>query len=366
MKIFVSSLVTGMEAFRAAAGEAIKQLGHEPVMAEDFGARPITPQISCLQGVRQSAVVVLILGASYGAKQSSGISATHEEYREAKGVRPIIAFVQEAVSRDADQSAFVSEVQAWDSGLFREGFSDPQKLRALITRRLHEWELASMAGAVDDKELLQRALSMIPTERRGYHRSGRSLVFAITSAPRQPILRPAEIEREAFHEELLQASLFGPQKLFSPSRATTAKVENHTLVLAHEDVGSIRLDEEGNLLMQLPLSSTSHDMVVIEENVTGVLAAALRYAVWILDQIDPTRRLTHVALAATLTGSDHAVWRAQREQDASPNSYSIGMGRDEHRPVHLAPPHRPRAALQHDADRLVEDIVTLLRREWRN
>jgi hypothetical protein len=36
MKIFVSSLITGMEPFRAAAREAIIQLGHEPVMAEDF------------------------------------------------------------------------------------------------------------------------------------------------------------------------------------------------------------------------------------------------------------------------------------------------------------------------------------------
>ena len=43
--------------------------------------------------------------------------------------------------------------------------------------------------------------------------------------------------------------------------------------------------------MQLPLSSVSHDMIVIEENVSGVIAAGLRYAVWLLDRIDPTRRL---------------------------------------------------------------------------
>jgi hypothetical protein len=38
MKIFVSSLITDMEPFRAAARGAIIQLGHEPVMAEDLGA----------------------------------------------------------------------------------------------------------------------------------------------------------------------------------------------------------------------------------------------------------------------------------------------------------------------------------------
>jgi hypothetical protein len=69
-----------MEPFRAGAREAVTQLGHQPVMAEDFGARPMSPQIACLQGVRQSAAVVLILGAAYGAKQASGLSATHEEF----------------------------------------------------------------------------------------------------------------------------------------------------------------------------------------------------------------------------------------------------------------------------------------------
>jgi hypothetical protein len=364
MKIFISSLITGMEPYRAAAREAVMQLGHEPIMAEDFGAQPTTPQVACLQGLRQSAVVVLILGASYGAKQGSGLSATHEEYREAKDARPVIAFVQDGVSRDADQNALLTEVQAWDSGLFREGFSNPERLRAQITRRLHEWEVANSAGPVDEQDLLRRALALIPNEERGYHRSGRSTVLAIASAPRRPILRPTEIEQPALQEELLQAILFGPQRLFSPSRPTTATVEDHALVLKHDEVGSVRLDGEGNLLMRLPLSPDLHGMVIIEENVTRVLTAGLRYAVWLFDRVDPTQRLTHMALAATLFGGDTTVWRTQKEQDANPNSYSMGGSRNGHQPVHLAPAHRPRAALRHNADQLVEDLVTLLRREW--
>jgi hypothetical protein len=223
MKIFVSSPITGMEPFRAAAREAIIQLGHEPVMAEDIGAQPASPQIACLQGLRQSAAVILILGADYGAKQPSGLSPTHEEYREAKDKRPVLAFVQDGVNRDPDQATFVNEVQAWDSGLFRDGFSSPEQLRAKITLRLHEWEVATMAGPVDEREMLQRALSLVPEERRGYSRSVRTLVLAIASSPRQPILRPAEIEQDAFHEELLQAALFGPQRLFTPSKPTTTE-----------------------------------------------------------------------------------------------------------------------------------------------
>ena len=40
MKVFISSLIGGMEPLRAAAKEAITTLRHEAVMAEDFGARP--------------------------------------------------------------------------------------------------------------------------------------------------------------------------------------------------------------------------------------------------------------------------------------------------------------------------------------
>lgn len=43
MKVFISSLISGFEEFRSAARDAVRQLGHEPVMAEDFGAQPASP-----------------------------------------------------------------------------------------------------------------------------------------------------------------------------------------------------------------------------------------------------------------------------------------------------------------------------------
>jgi hypothetical protein len=92
-------------------------------MAEDFGAQPHSPQIACLTGLRLSDLVVLILGEQYGALQPSGLSATHEEYREAKGRKPVIAFVQDGITRDPQQMEFVAELQAWEGGLFRGSFS---------------------------------------------------------------------------------------------------------------------------------------------------------------------------------------------------------------------------------------------------
>jgi hypothetical protein len=367
MKVFISSLVTRMEALRAAAREAVEQLGHEPVMAEDFGAQPSSPQVTCLTGLRQSGLMILILGAEYGTRQASGLSATHEEYREAKGHCPVIAFIEENVTRDADQAAFVREVQSWENGLFRDGFSGADELRRLITRHVHQWELANAAGPVDESRLLEEVLSLLPEEERGHYRDGRSLVLAIAAGPSRTILRPSELEHSSFQDDLLQMTLFGADRIFTPAKTTKADIEGHALVLTHDDgAGTVRLDGQGNLTLKLPLADAAHGMVVIEENVTRVLAAALRYAVAILDRIDPTQRITHVALAATLSvRGDTVVWRTQREQDLSPNSYSIGHGQNERGPVHLTPAVRSRPVLHHQAEQVIEDFVTLLRRKWR-
>ena len=80
MKVFISSLVSGFGPFRAAARRAVETLRHTPVMAEDFGAMPSSPQVACLQGVRQSDIVVLVLAKGYGPVQLGwGLSATDEK-----------------------------------------------------------------------------------------------------------------------------------------------------------------------------------------------------------------------------------------------------------------------------------------------
>jgi Domain of unknown function (DUF4062) len=58
MKVFISSLITEMDALRSAARDAVLQLGHEPVMAEDFGPQPHSPQVTCLSGVRGSGLMI--------------------------------------------------------------------------------------------------------------------------------------------------------------------------------------------------------------------------------------------------------------------------------------------------------------------
>jgi hypothetical protein len=242
-----------MEAYRVAAKEAIMQLGHEPVMAENFGARAHSPQIACLDGVRQSSLIILLLRADYSAKQSSGISATHEEYREAKGTHPIIALVQENVKADTDQKKFMDEVQNWQAGLFRGGFDSPEKLKVIITLAIHEWQLSTAVGPLNADELRQLAINSV-LEEQG-NRAGRlSIILSIVGGPVQSILRPSEIEKPLLAEELLQAALFGHNKIFSTDIGSKKAIEGDSLLLQQEErTRIIKLDPQGGLVFRLKI-----------------------------------------------------------------------------------------------------------------
>lgn len=366
MKIFVSSLISGLEPIRSAARSAIGDLGHEVVMAEDFGARPSSPQIACLEGVRQAGLVVLILGKSYGAKQASGMSATHEEYREARQTRPVIAFVQEGVDRDDDEAAFVTEVQGWSGGLFRGGFNGPDDLRGKIVRAVHEYEMSKAAGPVDENAMLDRAIGMLPKDQRNYSTGQKRLSITIVAGPEQSILRPSQIEDRDLAERLLQWGLFGQTRILDRAKGTENLVEDGALVIRQDRDAAVTMLPQGHLLFTLPLPRSGDMMgAVIEEDIADLVKRILRYAVSVLDRVDPTQRLTHVVLAASISEAQYLIWRTRSEAAASNGSVSHGIGHKEPGPVTLSPALRTRAALKHDEHDLVEDLVTLLRREYR-
>lgn len=365
MRIFVSSLISGMETIRAAAREVINTLRHEPLMAEDFGAQPRSPQAACLNGIRQSDLVVLILGEHYGVVQASGLSATHEEYREAKQRKPVISFVQDGVVHEPKQSEFVHEVQIWDGGLFRGGFSDSGSFRVALTRALYDYDLANAVGPLNEGELVSRALELLTPDGRGFSSGKPHVAIAIAGGPRQSILRPVEIEKPELADTLHQKALFGQRRIFDPTLGTERKIEADSLIIAQQDESStIRITEQGSILIKIPLRSDGQRMPeLIEEIVLERIGDAIEYAAWALDHVDPTQRLTHVAIAGSIFNADYMNWRTQRESDASPNRLTVGgFGNGEHSPVHVS---RTRAALRLDAIRIVEDLLVPLRRQWK-
>lgn len=81
MRVFISSVLAGLEEERDSLPGLIAAAGHECVRFEDFGAQPTPSREACARGVESSEVYVLLLGPRYGhVFPETGQSATHDEW----------------------------------------------------------------------------------------------------------------------------------------------------------------------------------------------------------------------------------------------------------------------------------------------
>jgi hypothetical protein len=365
MKVFISSLIRGLEPLRDAAAAGIRTLGHEPLRAEDFGASPDSPQQACMAGVRDADAVVLILGDRYGAEQAGGLSATHEEYREVRDHRPVLVFIREAAEPEPKQAEFIREVQGWEQGHFTASFAGPEDLRERVTRALHDYVLANESRPLDEGELVRAAHGLLPDRPAS---RGPVLALAVAGGPLRAALRPAELEAEDLRAFLLATSLTGPNAVLTPAQGTDVAVRQDVIQLTQADGASaVILNEAGHLLVTQSIRRDDDWRVgipaLIEEDVAERLTRAIRFAVEVLDHVDSLQRLSHVAVVAALDGAGYAPWRTREEHAISPNAATMSMGREERAVVGLVPPVRRRAALAHDTHRIVEDLLVRLRRE---
>lgn len=364
MKVFISSVIVGLEDHRAAAREAAESLGYTVIAAEDFGASPDSPQQVCLAGVRDADVVLLLLGERYGSPRRSGLSPTHEEYREAQGSKPVLAFVQTGVTPDEDEAKLIEEASGWEGVPYRETFSSPSSLRNAVTGALHRWELSQQAGPVDEGELVARALALLP--RSTTYAAGSPLLHVVAAgAPVRQVLRPNELDDPALQQAMEQEALYGVLPLFSRTQGVQADVSGVTLAVRQQNA-EITLDEQGGVRMSRPARDAGSQpggtiASLVEEDVLDRVAAAIRYAGWLLDRVDPVRRLSRVALGCRLDGAGYLPWRTRAEVAVSPGRAPMNLsGRDSAKSPTVV---LPRAALPLNGVQQAEDITVRLRRD---
>ena len=152
-------------------------------MSETLGARTHSSEIACLTEVQGCDVYILILGSSYGyVPDGDSRSVTHAEYHAAKASnKPILVFLQN-VKMEAAQQSFKQEVEDYQSGEFREGFSEPEELKDGIVRALSTWQRSVHAMPSEEfGEIVGDALQEIEdVYRHGYEPR---IVLAYLSQP---------------------------------------------------------------------------------------------------------------------------------------------------------------------------------------
>jgi hypothetical protein len=310
--------------------------------------------------------MILILSKRYGHFQASGLSATHEEYREARDTRPVIVFIEAEIDPEPQQAEFIKEVQGWERGHFTAEFRDANDLRDKAIRAMHDYVLANESAPLDEAELSRRAESLVPQSRMT---SGTDLIVVVAGGPQRTVIRPAELEDQGLHRFLMAEALTGADAVLSPARGTDLSIHGNTVQLVQDrGVSLVALDEGGNVVIVQPAVErderrTSAITSIIEEQIHDRVSRALQFSARVLDQVDSTQRITHVAVVAALRGGGHMPWRTREEQQRSPNAASMNMRASELVVVSLSPPVRRRAALAHDTQRLAEDFTVRLRRE---
>ena len=216
MKVFVSSVVTGFEAFRAAAKRAIETFDASPVTCKTFGARPYSSELACLTEIEASDVFVLVIGERFGFEQSPGVSVTQQEFRHACGRSiPVLAFVQD-VPMEPAQAAFKAEVEAYHGGFVREMFVTPEDLKEKIVQTLLRLERSR--SAMPEGEFEQRLAAVSLDSSSHYQQSHDAMFsFAFLPQPEKDLdLRELVAMRDATFSRLCEVDLASLQDGYDP------------------------------------------------------------------------------------------------------------------------------------------------------
>ena len=357
MRVFVSSVVSGYDMYRDAASRAISALRHEPVLMERGSAVAASPREACLAAVEGSDVVVVLLGAVYGDVQDSGMSATHEEFEHACTMGlPVLLFVESVECREERQASLIVEAERWSDGHLRTSYSTPEELYERIVEAL---AVFSAAERMPDggKEMRTRAMSTAEAFSRTLHSQGAALTLVVVPGVVGSLMPLAQLHGDGLRSAITKLALFGDSAVFSTEEGTTHDVSGGLLRLSQRRA-TVGLDEAGVLTVCKPVTrpAGSHLPEIISEFLESDLTGCLRFASSVYREVDQRHRVRQMAIAVTLVGADHCIWRTLAEHQASPNSGSMAMTSD--RAAVVEPSGNPvgRVALDNDAETLAEEL----------
>ena len=214
------------------------------------------------------------------------------------------------------------------------------------------------------RKCLAERRALLPDDRQSL---GARLILVVAGGPKQQVIRPKDLEAQELEEAITREALFGSIRVFDRRLGTKCVVRDEQLMI-EQDKNSIQLDQLGTVRVIVSLDPPKDDQrfglggVAIKEEVEESLQRTLKFAAWLLDRVDPLRRISDVVIVAALQGA--LTWRTRAEHQRSPNSYSMRSS-TEPAVVQLTPARRHRAALTQDTGTLAEDLTVLLGRRLR-
>jgi len=337
-KIFISSVMHEFKNERQAAKSAIKSLGLIPIMAEQFGAKPLSPRQACLEGVRKSDICVCIIGSRYGYETSSGKSVCEEEFDEARQMGlPILVFIEEC-HREEKQEAFKEKITHYEQGYFVHFFDNCDKLFRQITESLSQYATTA-ATSITLTEASAHIQKHIITNTADFTGDATLSVVIMPADQRELYIPLMELASKNEKEAFQQSGLFGDTAIFSPEKGITPVDARGHLEFNQSErhdrlCTKLELYPDGTLVLKDVLSNnvqrhnefdlfSSH--VIDEELLYSKLITFYNYASWFYQRLSEKKRPIF-SLFTSLALYNEQGKKLGRRPASPPKSMCIGMG----------------------------------------
>jgi hypothetical protein len=317
-RVFISSVMRDFGLQRAAAKEAVIRLRQEPVMAEDFGAQPISSQTACLEGVRTSGIYVGIFGNRYGyVAPSSGLAATDEEFNEARrrGL-PILCFEQKG-DKEPAQAAFLQRIKDYETGYAIVFFDTPDELKMLVVQAIHD--LIGQPGITTLEPAT--AVKVMDRHQWGSRRADQygTWLGAVLVPARQGerFLDVLEFSQRQRQDAFLQPAVFGPGSLFDLELGVQRAEAGEALIFRQGEhqrspVAALEIHADGTLVYGSALrreanafQSIGFNFVIDQDETERQLSAFAAYAGQFYQSLERGDLITSLFFGTSLTGIDN-------------------------------------------------------------
>ena len=362
-KVFISSIQSGFEEVRAAARSGLESLGLRAVMAETVGAVAASPQRALLDRVAESDVLVLLVGPRYGARQASGLSATEEEFDEARrrGM-PILVLRQEGALEPEQQEFLGRATGGWEAGMLYGTFRDAGDAGLAVVRGLTNLRERGERATLEPAAQARAGELAAAVQGQGYGRGGSVARVVLVPLLDHPLLDASALEDRELPDSLAaaaRAARLVPQSEGITPRVSAAGVELH----AGEQYSGrmLTVGANGEVVAEASIAGDDQhfgSMRVVPERLEEAIRGTVAFAgeVWL--RIDPRGEVQEAVVAVAIPDAQHKSWGAGR------GGNSLAMGGMFRMPPIAIVPEPARVVRRADLarDETVRGLVAEMRR----
>jgi hypothetical protein len=324
--VFISSIQSGFEDVRAGARAGVENFGHRAVMAEMTGAAAASPQRALLDRVVAADIFLLLVGPRYGTRQASGLSATEEEFEEARRQgKPILVLRQDGELEPEQQEFLQRATGGWEGGILYDRFHDANDVGLAVVRALRSLQERGARAELEPTAIARAQELATSSRREGYGHGGASARVVLVPLLGQRLLDAVALDEPALPDELAgsaRAARLVSQSQGIDTRVTAAGI---TLTVGERHSGglTISIGANGEIVAEASVAGEDQNfgsMRVVPERLEQAIQSAIAFAESVWQRVDPGGEVQEVAVTVAIPEAQHRSWGRGR------GGSSISMG----------------------------------------